>query len=281
MATLAIAVVACNKPAPEKAEVEAGFAENIAVPTVSIDAESFTTDGITATVKVKVDGISEETKTGLSVGLVYGTDPTFQASEFAPVETPENGTYELKFNVVSNSKTYLRASASNAGGSTFSETVEKDIPDVAFHLKVAGKYVAEIESEAWGDKYTHEIEIIVDEEDPIQCVVSGWEPYYLKKYGLKYPQGNCCFGILDDATSTITIKNQSPMYLYDGNDNLAVGADAASWAETKNFADIVFKGTEDGNLYRAGAIGTMSFNDESGKYEFEDQYFGDVTYKKQ
>ena len=276
---IAIVAVACNKPAPDKSSVEAGFANPIPIPTASID-ENITTDGVSATVKVTFDGVVSEAMDSLSLGLVYGTDPTFEKSTFVPVEKLENGTYTLNVNVVSKSKTYFVAAAANTGGTCYSDVIEKEIPDVAFHLKVAGKYVGKVVSEAYGDEYSQEIEIIVSEEDPTICIVSGFEPFYLKKYGLKYPKGNYCEGVIDDEKSTITVVNQSRLYLYQENDAIVVGANTDSWKTATGFADITFVGTDDGSLFRKEAFGTMSIG-ESGDYAFEDQYAGGVKYTKQ
>lgn len=280
VAALALAAVACNKAAPEKSEVEAGFAAKAPVPTAAIDAASFSSDGLTATVKVSFTGITKEAMDSLSIGLVYGTDPTFASSKFEAVEDLKDGSYTLTVTAVTNTKMYFMAAAANVGGTCYSEVLEKDIPDLPFHVKVAGTYVGNVVSSAYGDEYTQAIEIIVDEEDPTVCIVSGFEPYYLKKYGLKYPNGNYCIGTIDDETSTITVPKGSYLHLYEGNDSFVAGVDSDSFKTAENLADITFKSTADGNLYRYEAFGSQSMG-EDGKYAWEDQYAGGVTYVKQ
>ena len=281
VAALAFAAVACNKAVPEKSEVEAGFVAKAPVPTAVIDAESFSSDGLTATVKVSFTGITKEAMDSLSIGLVYGTDPTFASSKFEAVEDLKDGSYTLTVNAVTNTKMYFMAAAANVGGTCYSEVLEKDIPDLPFHVKVVGTYVGNVVSSVYDDgKYTQAIEIIVDEKDPTVCIVSGFEPYYLKKYGLKYPDGNYCIGTIDDETSTITIPKGSYLNLYEENDSFVVGVDSDSFKTAENIADITFKSTADGNLYRYEAFGPQSMG-EDGKYTWEDQYAGDVTYVKQ
>ena len=59
VASIALAAISCNKPAPEKAAVESSFDACAPVPTASIDAQSFSTNGLTATVKVSFSGVNE------------------------------------------------------------------------------------------------------------------------------------------------------------------------------------------------------------------------------
>lgn len=281
VAALALAAVACNKAAPEKSEVEAGFAAKAPVPTAAIDAASFSSDGLTATVKVSFTGITKEAMDSLSIGLVYGTDPTFASSKFEAVEDLKDGSYTLTVTAVTNTKMYFMAAAANVGGTCYSEVLEKDIPDLPFHVKVAGTYVGNVVSSAYGDEYTQAIEIIVDEEDPTVCIVSGFEPYYLKEYGVKYPQANFCIGTIDDETSTITVAEWSRLYLDEEDaDAMVLGVNTDSFETASANGPITFKGTADGNLYRYEAFGTLSPG-EDGKYAWEDQYAGGVTYVKQ
>lgn len=280
VAALAFAAVACNKAVPEKSEVEAGFAAKAPVPTAVIDAESFSSDGLTATVKVSFTGITKEAMDSLSIGLVYGTDPTFASSKFEAVEDLKDGSYTLTVTAVTNTKMYFMAAAANVGGTCYSEVLEKDIPDLPFHVKVVGTYVGTVVSEAYGDQYSNKIEIIVDEENPTECIISGIEPYWLGE-GRKYPTSNYCIGIIDDEASTITVPMESVLNFSTTNDKFVIGANSDSWKTATAFADIVFKGTADGNLYRYEAMRTYAFDADSGEYAPEDQYAGDVTYVKQ
>lgn len=281
VAALALAAVACNKAAPEKSEVEAGFAAKAPVPTAAIDAASFSTDGLTATVKVSFTGITKEAMDSLSIGLVYGTDPTFASSKFAPVEDLKDGSYTLTVTATANTKMYFMASAANVGGTCYSEILEKDIPDLPFHVKVAGTYVGNVVSAANGAEFAHKIEVIcgVDDEDPTVCLISGIEPQYLVQLGAKYPDGNFCYGKIDDDACTITIDYQSPCHIASPKDVLLVGFDLPSFAAAEYYDDVVFEGLKDGNLNLKGAFGRLSFSD--GEYALTNAYDGGVTYVKQ
>lgn len=232
VASIALAAISCNKPAPEKAAVESSFDACAPVPTASIDAQSFSTNGLTATVKVSFSGVTEAAQDGLSLGLVYSTDPTFSQSSFIPADKLEDGTYTMTCNVVAKSKTYFKAAAANKGGSSYSETLAMDIPDIPFYLKISGTYFVKETSEAYGDEYEHDIEIALDENDNTKCIIKNIEPYFAKN-GYLFDRGlNYLNGIVDNDAETITV----PAFT-----SINLGSRMVCGVSDDSILDIVFK----------------------------------------
>ena len=232
VASIALAAISCNKPAPEKAAVESSFDACAPVPTASIDAQSFSTNGLTATVKVSFSGVTEAAQDGLSLGLVYSTDPTFSQSSFIPADKLEDGTYTMTCNVVAKSKTYFKAAAANKGGSSYSETLAMDIPDIPFYLKISGTYFVKETSEAYGHEYEHDIEIALDENDNTKCIIKNIEPYYASK-GYLFNKGlNYLNGIVDNDAETITV----PAFT-----SINLGSRMVCGVSDDSILDIVFK----------------------------------------
>lgn len=269
VASIALAAISCNKPAPEKAAVESSFDACAPVPTASIDAQSFSTDGLTATVKVSFSGVTEAAQDGLSLGLVYSTDPTFSQSSFIPADKLEDGTYTMTCNVVAKSKTYFKAAAANKGGSSYSETLAMDIPDIPFYLKISGTYFVKETSEADGHEYEHDIEIAVDKNDNTKCIIKNIEPYYASN-GLLFNKGyNYLEGIVDNDAETITVPALT---------SLNLGGRMVCGLGDEGLLDIVFKFDGTNALIRDISMYIVYINENNG-LSAEDAY-APTTYTK-
>ena len=269
VASIALAAISCNKPAPEKAAVESSFDACAPVPTASIDAQSFSTNGLTATVKVSFSGVTEAAQDGLSLGLVYSTDPTFSQSSFIPADKLEDGTYTMTCNVVAKSKTYFKAAAANKGGSSYSETLAMDIPDIPFYLKMSGTYFVKETSEADGHEYEHDIEIAVDKNDNTKCIIKNIEPYYASN-GLLFNKGyNYLEGIVDNDAETITVPALT---------SLNLGGRMVCGLGDEGLLDIVFKFDGTNALIRDISMYTVYINENNG-LSAEDAY-APTTYTK-
>ena len=269
VASLALAAISCNKSAPEKAAVESSFDACAPVPTASIDAASFTTDGLTASVKVSFTGVTDASSDKLSLGLVYSTDPTFVESSFVPAAELKDGTYTITCNVIAKTKTYFKAVAANAGGSSYSETLAKDIPDIPFYLKVSGTYFVKEVSEATGYEYEHDIEIALDKKDNSLCIIKNLEPYYAGK-GYLYDKGfNYLSGVIDNEAETITVETLSSLHL--GGRMVCVLGD-------EGFLDIVFKFDGKNSLKREDSMYVVYV--DNNELNAEDLYAPAVYTKK-
>lgn len=269
VASIALAAISCNKPAPEKAAVESSFDACAPVPTASIDAQSFSTDGLTATVKVSFSGVTEAAQDGLSLGLVYSTDPTFSQSSFIPADKLEDGTYTMTCNVIAKSKTYFKAAAANKGGSSYSETLAMDIPDIPFYIKISGTYFVKETSEADGHEYEHDIEIAVDENDNTKCIIKNIEPYYAVN-GLLFDKGyNYLDGIVDNDAETITVPAFTSLHL---------GGRMVCGVSDNRVKDLVFKFDGTNALIREVSMYIWTF-DANNEPVPEDAY-APTTYTK-
>lgn len=267
VASIALAAISCNKPAPEKAAVESSFDACAPVPTASIDAQSFSTDGLTATVKVSFSGVTEAAQDGLSLGLVYSTDPTFSQSSFIPADKLEDGTYTMTCNVIAKSKTYFKAAAANKGGSSYSETLAMDIPDIPFYLKISGTYFVKETSKA-SKVYEHDIEIAVDENDNTKCIIKNVEPFFASN-GYLFDRGfNYLNGIVDNDAETITVPAFSSYHL---------GPYMVCGLVDEAFVDIVFKFDGTNALIRDISMYTVYIeNDDLFAYDV----YAPTTYTK-
>lgn len=272
VASIALAAISCNKPAPEKAVVESSFDACAPVPTASIDAQSFSTNGLTATVKVSFSGVTEAAQDGLSLGLVYSTDPTFSQSSFIPADKLEDGTYTMTCNVVAKSKTYFKAAAANKGGSSYSETLAMDIPDIPFYLKISGTYFVKETSEAYDDSvYEHDIEISLDENDNTKCIIKNLEPYYAVSKGYLFDKGlNYLDGIVDNDAETITVPALTSYHL---------GPYMVCGLGDEGLLDIVFKFDGTNALIRDISMYTVYINENNG-LSAEDVYAPTIYTKK-
>lgn len=274
LACATLFAVSCNKTlscadyTPAKPEVEKHFDPKGPVPTAVLNGETFTTDGVKATVSATFSGVTEDMEE-LSLGVIASTDPTFLTSTFVAADQLADGTFSFELPVSANKKMYFKAVAANNSGSCYSETFEYQIPDVAFHLKAPGTYAAKVVSAAYGDEYTSTITVLFpDETDHTKCVVANLEPYYFGK-GNVYPNFNWCAAVADGDKGTITIKIGTSMHL---GSFLCVGLNAKAYADATATTDVVFTLTESGNLYRERAFGPY------GSDGFDDVYEGDVTY---
>lgn len=268
-----VAFSSCNKEALSKYEVEAGFKAKGPVPTVTIDSnvEVYIT---VATVKITVSGITAESADSLSIGLLSSPDPTFYTSNFSPAEKLEDGTYAIQCNVTPNSKAYFRAVAANINGTNYSETVEKQIPDVPLWAKLSGVYTGTEASGLYSDVYKNQIVIEVDEDDHTKVIIGNIEPFYASQ-GALYSKGyNYAEGVLDEEKGTITIPCFTPTRIYAGY--VFVGLNTNSIKTATDFCDLVFKVQSDGSIVREMAMGTYI----PEKDKFDDAYEGGAVYKK-
>lgn len=278
LACATLFAVSCNKTlscadyTPAKPEVEKHFDPKGPVPTAVLNGETFTTDGVKATVSATFSGVTEDMEE-LSLGVIASTDPTFLTSTFVAADQLADGTFSFELPVSANKKMYFKAVAANNSGSCYSETFEYQIPDVAFHLKAAGTYAAKVLSGKYGDEYTSTITVLFpDETDHTKCVVANLEPYYFSD-GYVYPDYNWCAAVADGDKNTITIKFPTSYHL---GAFACCGFDASSYGDAEKYTDLVFTLTESGNLYREQAYATVNAN--SGA--LDDAYEGDVTYIK-
>ncbi len=282
-----IALASCAKEAPSKSSVESGF-DNFTgtLPTVAISADA-ECDAIAgyATVVVTYSGISASLDS-LSVGVLSDSDPTFKNAYFTKLETPADGTVSLKAKVTPNKTFYIRGVVACTGGTSYSDVIEVNVPDVPFYAKVAGAYAGSIQSAADGTKYNNTITIVVDQEDPEHlCYIYGIEPYYVAQYGYGTDVTkalNVCVATIDNDANTLTIENGASLHLSSSTARRYLygfsGPDPTSAEYGHN---VVFHLGKDGSsLVLPNAIGTVNYNTESGESSFEDYYYGGVTYAK-
>ncbi|MBP9998696.1 MAG: hypothetical protein KBS67_05575 [Bacteroidales bacterium] len=268
---LALAAVACNKAALEKDQVEAGFASKGTAATITM-AENIITDGVTATVTVTVSGLQGPALDSLSLGVLTSLTEDFKDSKFTAIDAETDGTYTVSVPVTPLTKTFFRAAVSSIHCSDFSAIKSVNIPDIPFHLKVAGRYKGTVESEAYGDSYQNILTIIIDDEDPFVCYIGGFDPYYQSK-GYDINKGlNYVEAYIDDETETISTAVKSDLNLYGYS---IMGVNASSVEAASGYAPVTFKLTKNG-LYRKEAFITLT---DTGNTD--DMYLGDVNYTKQ
>lgn len=276
MALALVAAVSCNKATPEKSEVEAGFKAKQPVPSVTINPE-IESDGMKATVTFTVSGVTAETQDNLSVGVLSSTTPQFKETKFAALPKDEatgeykNGTYTLDVPVSPNTTTYFRAVAANFGGTKYSDSIEKQIPDIAFHLKIEGQWYGEEASDKYTDTYQRDIIIVLNPSDPTQCIIGNLEPYYLG-VGATYPSYNYVTGYVDDAKSVIVVSKYSDIHV---GGLLVAAGNAPTLAQATAYADLVYRMDANGNLVRDNL--QMTLTPTGG---LDDCYVGGVTYRK-
>ena len=281
-----IVLASCAKEAPSKSSVESGFDKFTGtLPTVAISADA-ECDAIAgyATVVVTYSGISTSLDS-LSVGVLSDSDPTFRNASFTKYESPADGTVSLKAKVTPNKTYYIRGVAACTGGTSYSDVIEVKVPDVPFYVKAIGAYAGKIQSAADGTVYNNTITIVAAESDPEHtCYVYGIEPYYVANgYGTDVTKAlNVCVATIDNEANTITIENASSIHLNSSTARRYLyGFNGPDPASAEYGFDVVFKLGNDGtSLVMANAIGTVNVNTESGDAQFEDYYYGGVTYAK-
>lgn len=283
----AIMMASCAKEAPSKSSVESGFKKfDVTLPTVTIDSKA-TCDASngTATVKVTYTGITSNLDS-LSVGVLSDTDPTFRTAYFTKVENPADGTVTVDATVTPNKTYYIRGVVACTAGTSYSDVIEVKVPDVEFWQKVPGVYAGNVQSAADNTKYTNKITIVASSENPeTKCYVFGMEAYWESKgYGLDTSKAlNCCDATIDSDAKTITIKVGSSLRLGSSTATRYIyGFDSADpETASEEYTNVVLKwGSDDASLVIDNAYATVVVSKETGKAQYEDFYYGGITYKK-
>lgn len=273
VAAVAVLFASCNKLTPSKADVEAGFAKPDALPTLTISgAECDALNGI-VNVTVTVSGLPAD-KENLSLGILTSSTADFSSSKFIKVENPAEGTVAMKGAVTANSTYYVKAvAASPKGGSSYSNVITVDVPDIPLYAKAPGTYVGTVVSEAYGDEYSNTIYVIADPDDPQHTVyIAGVEPYYADDYPGKDLDLNFVKATVDEESGCLVVALGEDMHL--GGRAMA-GLNAASMNDATNYAPVTFKMTASGDLFRAEAFRTIKSDGSA-----EDSYAGNTTYKR-
>lgn len=235
----ALALVSCVKDAPSKSEVEAGFDKFAGtMPTVTIASSASEIDAAagTATVNVTFAGLSDQLDS-LSVGILSDTDPTFANASFVKYDNPTNGTVSLKAKVSANSHYYVRGVVAFNKGTSFSDVIEIEVPDIPFRDKAAGTYSGAAPG-YWGDKYTATIQIVADPEDNSKVKVYNLDSY-LVSIGYTAEKGyNIYSGTIDEENLQIIVENGSSPGL---NGFALYGFSGPDPDSAEGYADIVLK----------------------------------------
>ena len=279
VAVASFALVSCNKEAPSKAEVESGFKTlSGKLPTLSLgsDVNCDPLNGI-ATLSLTITGF-DASLDSLSIGILSSTEEDFSTNKFTALENPAEGVLSATAAVLANKTYYFKAVAASTLGTTYSDVVTAEVPDIPFWAKVPGTYVGTLVSEAYDDKYENSVmTIIANEEDKENsCFVQHLEPYYYSKYG-KYGYPNYFFAeaAIDNDKKTISIPAGS---LYHYGTIILVGLDSPSASTATAYAPIVLSSVDDETLVMENGFQPLS-QDEDGNYAAEDSYAGGVTWK--
>ena len=287
----ALALVSCVKDAPSKSEVEAGFDKFTGtMPTVTIASSVSSVDALagTATVDVTFAGLSDQLDS-LSVGILSDTDPTFSNPSFVKCENPVNGTLSLKAKVSANKHYYIRGVAAFDKGTSYSNVIEVDVPDIPFYAKIAGyKFTCpKVTSGAYGDEYEN-VSLLVELEEGSteQCRVWGIEIYYNSKY--KYGQStasvlNSAVGTIDNDKCTITIPAYSYISMASSSAYYyTAGFDPPTLDEAQSYEDIVITWDEStASLNIPNGWCTLKVSKETGKSSIDDAYNGGISFIRQ
>lgn len=264
----------CQKLAPSKAQVEAGFTAPTAVPTLSIgNVECDAINGI-VNVNVTVSGLPAN-KDGLSVGILSSLSPDFLDSKFVEAADLSDGNVVMKGAVTANSTYYVKAIASSpTGGSSSSSVVTVEVPDIPLYYKAPGVYVGTVDSEAYGDSYTSTIYIVADEDDPEHIMwIGGIEPYWADNgYTGQNFDLNYVMATVDEEKGCLVVALGEDAHL---GGRVIAGLNAASMDDATSYAPVTFKMTATGDFFRAEAFQTV-MSDGSA----EDSYAGNTTYKR-
>lgn len=275
VAAASLLLASCSQLAPSKAEVEAGFTASTALPTLTISGTPVC-DAINGlvSVNVTVDGMPADA-TGLELGILSSTEPSFKSSKYKATENPANGTITMEGIVTANSTYYVKAVAvSPTGGATYSEPVVVEVPDIPLYYKAPGIYVGSYASEAYGDEYDNTIYVVSDEEDPEHYVwIGGIEPYYADNgYTGEDFDLNYVLASVDEENGCLVVAVGADMHL---GGRMIAGLNSDSMETASNYAPVTFKMTAKGDFYRYEAFRTLKSNGSA-----EDSYAGDVTYKR-
>lgn len=274
IAAASLMLASCSQLGPSKAQVEAGFDAPTALPSLTITGAPVcdALNGI-VNVPVTVDGLADAT--GLEIGILSSTDPTFKTSKFVAMENPTSGAVTMQGAVTANTTYYLKAvAASPKGGSTSSDVVSVDVPDIPLYAKAPGTYTASFASEAYGDLYNNTIYIVADEEEPTEYVwIGGIEPYYADGgYSGEDFDYNYVLASVDEENGCLVVALGANAHL---GGRMIAGLNTDSMETATKYAPVTFKMTKSGDLYRYEAFQTLK-SDASA----EDSYEGNVTYKR-
>lgn len=266
---------ACQKLAPSKAQVEAGFTAPTAVPTLTIgNVECDAINGL-VNVTVTVSGLPAD-KTGLSMGILTSTTPDFATTRFVEVENPVDGNVIMQGAVTANATYYVKAIATSlTGGASTSSVVTVDVPDIPLYYKAPGVYTGTVDSEAYGDSYVSTLYIVADEDDPQHIMwIGGIEPYYADNgYTGKNFDFNFVKATVDEEKGCLVVAVGEDVHL--GGRSIA-GLNAASMDDATAYAPLTFEMTASGDFFRAGGFQTLTSSGSA-----EDSYAGNTTYKRQ
>lgn len=204
-----LAAASCQQLAPEKAEVEAGFAviNTANLPTPSITATKVSGDNRSIDVTLSFTGGDLDDESVVT-GLLYGVDPTFQTATYVEVV---NGTVTLK--TTPGCVNYYKAVVSNGSQSSYSEVVVVDVPDIPWYYKISDTYFGTRVSDYDGEEYEHVLTLIIEdiEQDVPTVLVANIDAFFAKngytyELGLKYDMLlNTVVGTIDKKARTINI----------------------------------------------------------------------------
>lgn len=281
IAAASFALLACNKEAPSKADVEKGFTPiTKTLPTLSI-AETVTFDfgESAALVSVTVTGL-DETLDSLEVGILSSTTEDFAKTSFTKCKNPAEGVNSMPATVRANTTFYLKAVVSSTIGTVYSDAISVEVPDFPFWSKIKGKWKGDLVSEAYGDEYTNTFTILSDPDDPEhKAIICDFEPYYHDALPYGYPDGFYCVADIDNDAKTITIPDGADYHYYNPDKEKALyicGLNAPKSANATGYAALVLTATDDTHLVQEN--GFQPYVGGSGP---EDSYAGGVTYTLQ
>ncbi len=207
----ALVLASCTKDAPSKSKVEADFEKFTGtVPTVTISSTVEAVDPMagTATVSLTLAGISDQLDS-LSVGVLSDSNPTFANASYVKYENPADGTISLKAKVSANKHFYLRGVVAYSKGTSFSDVIEVDVPDIPFIDKVAGTYSGAAKG-YWGDDYTITMQVVPDPEDKTKVLVYDLDAYFYTN-GFTAAKGyNIYSGTIDEDNLRIIVDGGQP-----------------------------------------------------------------------
>ena len=271
-------MLACNKEAPSKAEVESGFTPvKVTLPTITL-ADNIVCDALngTAVVSVTINNL-DPTLDSLSVGVISSTDSTFATSKFTPIANPADGTVNAIATVAANRTYFIKAVVACTAGSAFSETKKVDVPDIPFWSKIPGVYTGHIVSAMYKDEYDNVITIIQNPDDKENsCFIQHLEPYYYSKHAKDgYPDNYYVEAAIDNDKKTISVAVGAD---YHHGTVLIAGLNNASMKAATGYAPLVFSAVDDDTLLMENAFYTLSEGD-SGLAP-EDGYNGGVKYTR-
>lgn len=276
VAITVLLAVSCAK-APDKHEVEAGFAPAGELPQVSISRANIEIDEYSGevTVDVVVSGI-KSLKKKLEIGLMSSVDYYFVESKSVTVPAV-NGTHRVTIPVAAGRTNWLMAMCSVTGAAGYSSKLVIDVPDVPWYYKVSSTYVGNFESTA-GTFPSHQIYLSFS-QDYKNAVLYNFDPYVASVTENYDPLGktsNYIVGTLELERRVIVFTPSSGQF-YSLNDSLYMLATIKSF-ENNNIqlaASFEIAFSEDGQSIELPRLGV--FNNVRGQFEIV--YSGPVTLK--